>query len=320
MRVVTVGEALAVFRSSVEEPLWRADRVALGTGGAEANVAMTLAHRGIPVTWAGRVGDDALGRRVIRELRAEGVHVLATVDSERPTGLLVKDLHPGGRTTISYYRANSAGSALAVGDLAGVELGPDVLVHVTGITAALSAGAAEAIVHLIDAAREAGSLVSFDVNHRPRLWGTVSPIEHYTALASRADVVFASLDEVPLLMALPRAGLGSTEQMGAAAAALAEAGYSHVVVTAGAAGSAARENGTACAQPALPTGVVDSVGAGDAFVGGYLSSWLRGEPMVSRLHSAAVSGAAACRSSGDWEGAVDLSGVGADDTTDLVSR
>lgn len=83
-RFVTVGEALAVFRAGDEGPLWCAPRVAVSTGGAEANVAMALARRGAPVSWFGRVGDDSLGRRIVRELRAEGVDVHATTDPDAP--------------------------------------------------------------------------------------------------------------------------------------------------------------------------------------------------------------------------------------------
>jgi 2-dehydro-3-deoxygluconokinase len=68
--VVTFGEALAVLRTTEPGTLAHLSTLAVGTGGAEANVAIGLARLGVPVTWLGRVGADSLGRRVVRELRA----------------------------------------------------------------------------------------------------------------------------------------------------------------------------------------------------------------------------------------------------------
>jgi 2-dehydro-3-deoxygluconokinase len=315
--IITIGEALAVFRSQPGQPLWRTEQVSVGTGGAEANVAMTLAHRGVPVTWAGRVGDDSLGRRVIRELRAEGVSVAALLDDTRPTGLLVKDARSDGRTVVSYYRSESAGSALSPQDIDQLRLplAPDTLVHLTGITAALSSSACAAVHHLVDLAHHAGALVSFDVNHRPRLWGTRSASAAHHSLARRANLVFASIDEVDFLIndTGPRPRLTEVDSLNSAVTAigaLRTEGYDHIVVTAGAAGSAAGQDGEVLSMPALrDIDVVDSVGAGDAFVGGYLASWARGGALSERLLMASVSGAAACRNEGDWEGATDLSGL-----------
>lgn len=314
-RVVTVGEGLAVFRSGPDEQLWRAEQVTVGTGGAEANVAMTLAHLGVPVVWAGRVAADSLARRVVRELRAEGVTVRTVVDPDRPTGLLVKDVRADGRTAVSYHRAGCAGSALTAADVDALDLdlAPGTLVHVTGITGCLSDSAAEAVRHLVARAREAGALVSFDVNHRPRLWGDRPAAEAHRELAAAADLVVASIDEVPFLVGpsfefdTRASGL---EQAELAADALAGAGHRHVVVTAGAAGAFAVDGGDRAPSVAHEIDVVDTVGAGDAFVGGYLAGWARGEVLTGRLRLASLSGAAVCRHAGDWEGAVDLVGLG----------
>jgi 2-dehydro-3-deoxygluconokinase len=314
-RVVTVGEGLAVFRSGPDEQLWRADQVTVGTGGAEANVAMTLAHLGVPVTWAGRVAADSLARRIVRELRAEGVTVRTVVDPDRPTGLLVKDVRTDGRTAVSYHRAGSAGSALTAADVDALDLAlaPGTLVHVTGITGCLSDSAAEAVRHLVTRAHGAGALVSFDVNHRPRLWGDRPAAEAHRELATAADLVVASVDEVPFLVGSAvevDTRAPGLEQAELAADALVGAGHQHVVVTAGAAGAFAVDGGDRASVVAHEIDAVDTVGAGDAFVGGYLAGWASGEVLIERLRLASVSGAAACRHAGDWEGAVDLGGLG----------
>ncbi|MGN6325415.1 sugar kinase [Pseudolysinimonas sp.] len=300
--LVTFGEALGVVRG---RELSRASTAELGTGGAEANVAMAAARSGTPATWLGRVGDDAFGRRVVRELRAEGVTVIARIDPLAPTGLLIKELHPGARTSVSYYRRGSAGSRLDLDDVAALPLTPTTLLHVTGITPALSPEAREATLTAVDRARALGATVSFDVNHRSRLWSAEEASPVHRDLAERADILITGLDEVGLL--LPRWSGGSAAD---AVDALGAAGHHHVIVTAGGAGVAAAEDGERESAEAVPVEVVDTVGAGDAFVGGYLAGLLRGDPLAERLRRGAVLGAAACRHPGDWEGATDLAGVG----------
>jgi 2-dehydro-3-deoxygluconokinase len=303
-RVVTFGEALGVFHATVDRPLWHADSVAVGTGGAEGNVAMAVARQGVPVTWAGRVGDDALGRRIIRELRGEGVDTLAITDRAAPTGLLIKESHPGGRTTVVYYRHGSAGSRATPEDVDRIPLSSSHLVHLTGITSALSASARAASERLLDRAAEAGATVSFDVNHRSRLWDAETAAPVYRGIAERADIVFASVDEVPMLVT------GWTgDDPRAAAAALATAGHRHVVVTAGEHGAVAIVDGQEFAVAAVPVTAVDSVGAGDAFVGGYLAALALDQDVQSGLRRGALLGAAACRHPGDWEGVADLDGL-----------
>ncbi|AGL19192.1 sugar kinase [Actinoplanes sp. N902-109] len=316
-RIVTLGEALAVFRTGPGGPLWQARHVELSTGGAEANVAMAVARRGVPVSWFGRVGADELGRRVVRELRAEGVDVHATVDREHPTGLLVKDIRPGGRTSVGYYRRDSAGSRLEVADVDRIPLDAGALLHLTGITPGLSAGCGAAVARLAERATAAGATLSFDVNHRRKLWSDDSAAPVYRALAARADLLFASVEEVPLL--LP--GWTGT-QADAAARALAGRGHRQVVVTAGARGAYALIDGTGYEVAAVPLdGIVDTVGAGDAFVGGYLAELVAGSPVRQRLRTAAVLGAAACRHPGDWEGVADTAGLEPDGVpADPVSR
>jgi 2-dehydro-3-deoxygluconokinase len=263
------------------------------------------------------VAADSLARRVTRELRAEGVVVRSVVDPDRPTGLLVKDVRADGRTAVSYHRAGSAGSALTVADVDALdlELAPGTLVHVTGITGSLSTSAADAIRHLVARARESGALVSFDVNHRPRLWGDRPADEPHRSLAAMADLVVASVDEVPFVVGPAfevDARAPGLEQAERAADALVAAGHGHVVVTAGAAGAVARHAGDGASVAALTVDVVDTVGAGDAFVGGYLAGWSQGSALAGRLRLASHSGAAACRHAGDWEGAVDLGGLESD--------
>jgi 2-dehydro-3-deoxygluconokinase len=295
-RVVTFGETMALLRPDDTGSLSTADRLRIGIGGAESNVAVGLARLGAPVTWLGRVGADGFGDRIVRELRGEGVEVIAVVDDGAPTGLMVKERPTTDSTRpVLYYRTGSAGSRLTPDDLPALAIPDAALLHVTGITPALSSTAHDTVLAAIGIASPAGVPVSFDVNHRAALWRDRDPVPTYRQLAAAATIVFAGLDEARLL-------LGSDLDAAAAADAMAALGPTQVVIKLGADGCLALIDGARHEVPAVAVQVVDTVGAGDAFVAGYLAELMAGLPAEARLTTAVATGAFACTSPGDWEG------------------
>lgn len=143
-RVVTVGETMALLRTRDIGSLRHVSEMVLGIGGAESNVAIGLRRLGVDVGWLGRVGDDALGERVTREIRAEGVDVVGIVDADAPTGLMLKERPSPSSTAVFYYRAGSAGSRMRPEDVPAGWIEDAELLHVTGITALLSESARSA--------------------------------------------------------------------------------------------------------------------------------------------------------------------------------
>lgn len=301
MSVITLGESLGLLVASRIGRLELVPSMDLGFGGAESNVAIGLARLGVPVTWVGRLGDDALGRLVERQLRAEGVEPVVTRDPDAPTGLMLKERPTAGASAISYYRAGSAGSRIEPADLDLDRIRAARVLHLTGITAAVSESARRALDAAIDAARQAGVLVSFDVNHRSRLWGAEQAVPVYRSLAARADLVFAGEDEAELLT--------GERGMTAQADAIAAMGPAQVVVKRGEHGAVGFEDGERAEVPAFAVQAVDTVGAGDAFVAGYLAELIAGEPLPERLRTAAACGAVACTAPGDWEAAPDRGAI-----------
>ena len=313
-RVVTFGEALGVLRTDQLGSLAHLGTLTVGTGGAEANVAIGLARLETAVTWLGRVGDDSLGRRVARELRAEGVGVVAIVDDEAPTGLLLKETPSPGRTVITYHRAGSAGSRLVPADLDALDLAAGDILHLTGITPALSASASITVDRALDLADAAGATISYDVNHRSRLWRARDAATTHRRIAARAQLVFAGEEEAELLAPGSK---GPSNQ----AAAIAALGPTEVVIKRGAAGALVLVDGTELTRPAVSVDlVVDTVGAGDAFVAGYLAERLAGRELAIRLDTALRAGAAACQHPGDWEAAPTRGELAASRGHDPVTR
>ncbi|UUU27851.1 sugar kinase [Streptomyces sp. DSM 40750] len=270
----------------------------LSVAGAESNVAIGLARLGHRVRWAGRVGADELGALVLRTLRAEGIDTshAVTDDTGRPTGLLLTEPRLGTLTRVSYYRAGSAGSAVSPADvLPALDSGTRIL-HLTGITPALGPSAAEAALAAATNAHDAGITVCLDVNYRSRLWTADRARTVLRPLLSHTDVLIASEDELPL--ALERPGADEAE---AVHGVLAE-GVTEVVVKRGARGATAFTVDGASDCPARQIDAVDLVGAGDAFVAGYLSGLLGGADIPARLHRAVTTAAFAVATRGDWEG------------------
>lgn len=294
-RIVTFGETMALLHPPEMGSLAHATRLDLGTGGAESNVAIALSRLGTAVTWVGRVGADSLGERVLRELRAERIDVRAVVDDGAATGLMIKERRTSGVTRIHYYRTGSAGSRLTPRDLDDARIADAALVHVTGITAGLSPTAAETVDVAMAAASEASVPVSFDVNHRSALWVGKDAAAAYRRIVASADIVFAGLDEARMIVGRD---LGAAE----AAEAIADLGPRQVLVKLGEHGCLARIEGVLHERPAARVRVIDTVGAGDAFVAGYLAELVAGEPTGARLSTAIAAGAFACMNSGDWEG------------------
>ncbi|MDX3748819.1 sugar kinase [Streptomyces sp. AK08-02] len=294
--VVTFGETMAAMRAHGAMRL--GGSLDLSVAGAESNVAIGLARLGHRARWAGRVGADELGALVLRTLRAEGVDIehAVTDDAGRPTGLLLTEPRLGTLTRVSYYRTGSAGSAVSPADaLSALAAGARVL-HLTGITPALGASAAEAALAAAEAAHDAGITVCLDVNYRSRLWTTDQARTTLRPLLDRTDLLIASEDELPLMPA--RSGATESE----AVRAILAAGVDEVVVKRGGRGATSFTADGATDRAARQVDAVDLVGAGDAFVAGYLSGVLDGADVTARLHRAVTTAAFAVATRGDWEG------------------
>jgi len=278
--VVCIGESMALVTPDPPRPLSLGGAVRLDIAGAESTVACYLAMLGTRTAWVSRVGADPLGELLRTRVSGHGVDTsYVTVDPEAPTGVFFKD--PGETTQVYYYRAGSAASHLGPG----THLPESRIVHLTGITPALSASCAALVDRLLDGP----ALSSFDVNYRPRLWPVDRAGRELRRLADRADVVFVGLDEAQVLWGaerpddvrdvLPGPGL--------------------LIVKDGATGATSYGPGEVAYEPAPAVDVIEPVGAGDAFAAGYLHGFLRDLPEASRLRLGHLVAGAALRVTGD---------------------
>lgn len=254
------------------EPLASAMKLALHPGGAESNVASHAAHLGVSSAWVSVLGEDVLGYRIRRSIEHHGVDVRwVTSDSKAPTGVYFKDPGHG----VLYYRRGSAASQMDPATVASVPLESAAIVHLSGITPALSESCANLVEAVYERVAASGAALSFDVNYRPSLWPTDSAAPTLRILANRADIVFVGLDEAEALW-----GCGTPDDVRAMLP-----DTVRLIVKDGDVGATEFSDGTRVFEPAIPTEVIEAVGAGDAFAAGYLSAALEGSTTRDRLRA-----------------------------------
>jgi 2-dehydro-3-deoxygluconokinase len=291
--LVAIGESLALLTAPRPGRLRDQRTLELSMGGAEANVAIGVARLGHSACWVGRVGDDEFGALIRATLRSENVDdSCVSVDPAAPTALMVKERRGNAITKVVYYRHGSAGSRLARDQLDRGVIGSARVLHLSGITLGVSETCREAAFGAAELARSAGALVSFDFNYRVALWPADAAAPEFRKLAAIADLVFAGEDELALL------GRGDPV---ATARELCADGSRAVVIKRGSRGAARVSAAGEDSVRATPVQVVDPVGAGDAFVAGYLSGILDGLDGHECLVRAAACGAHAVAGLGDWE-------------------
>ncbi len=279
MAVLTVGETMALLDplgDGVPEP---GTRFTLRFAGAESNFAVALARLGVHVTWISRLGRDPFGDLIEEGLRGEGVNVSHVRRDEARTGLFLK-WRGGEERGVAYYRAGSAASRLGPEDVPDEALEGVRLVHLTGITMAISGTGRALVVDLARRARERGAIVLFDPNFRPALPDTPE------AAAERQRDVLPYIDWYLTGESEARLLWGG------------EPIPARTVVRVGARGAVV--DGVTVA-PAREVAVVDEIGAGDAFAAGFAYGLLEGWAPTACAHAGNVLAARALAGTGDWE-------------------
>ena len=284
--VLAIGETMALVTPQRAESLEVAEDFSVEIGGAESNAACHLAHSGHRVEWFGALGDDALGRRTRARIAAHGVDTARVIMSpSAPTGLYVKN--PGAGVT--YYRRGSAASRLGPADLERIDWSAIRIVHLSGITPALSESCRALVNTAIDAAHANGVTVSFDVNLRSSLWDSDDEAAVVLLdIARRSDIVLVGRDEAEALW-----GSATADDVRALLSATA-----HLVVKDADIEAIEFSEAGRIVAPAHRVEVVEPVGAGDAFAAGWLSGLLLGEDSATRLqagHSRAASALASTK-------------------------
>ena len=269
--LVTLGEVL--LRLAIPSPtrFETARQLDLQVGGAEANVAAACARLGLSTAWISALPANPWGERIRRELTGHGVDCgyVRMVDSSR-VGVYFLEYGVAPRPVrVLYDRRDSAFTRLTPAQVDWDPIRRARLVHLTGITPALSAGCRAATVQAIAEARGARALVCFDVNYRAKLWSADEAKTALGSLLAGVDILISTADDARLLLSHGE----SAEQLAEQLALRFSAG---TVVVTDAGRCAAAQNGQVVSKEGYEVESVDRVGAGDAFAAGFIHGYLTG--------------------------------------------
>jgi 2-dehydro-3-deoxygluconokinase len=284
-QVVSIGEGQLRLTPPAGVPLVQAREARIEVAGTEGNVLGLLSRLGARCGLVTALPRTALGRRVAEEWAQAGIDLSRCVwrDDGRVALYFVDNGSMPVPSRVVYDRADSCFSQLVADDIDWDYLGSARVVHLTGITAALTDGLYGILRRAADDARRRGQLLSIDVNHRARLWNARTARERLEPLIAGADVLFCSRRDAATVFEVT----GSTPEVAASLAA--RFGAHTVIVSDGAGPVVAHHDGVALTESPPATTVIDRVGAGDALIGGFLHGMLRGDAALGlRLGTASA--------------------------------
>ncbi|WP_020638731.1 sugar kinase [Amycolatopsis balhimycina] len=272
--VTAIGEGQLRLNTRLGTSLEVANDLAVHVAGAEGNVLGLLSRLGNRTGLVTSLPTGSLGRRIAGEYRTAGVDTSAIVwrETGRVALYFVETSTPPVPSRVTYDRADSCFARLTRDDIDWDYLGDARLLHVTGITAALSEGLYACLTEAVAQAHRHAQAVSVDVNYRSQLTTPERALKQLTPLLDGASIISCSRRDAATVF-------GLFGPVGDVATALSNRfGARWVLVSDGACDAAAYVDGTVLLAKPPATTVVDRVGAGDALIGGFLHGFLNEDP------------------------------------------
>ena len=279
--VIALGEPLIEFnQTQASKPEYLQ-----GFGGDTSNMAIAAARLGARAAYATRIGDDAFGRMFLELWRSEGLDTRGVaLDAGAPTGVYFVT-HSANGHEFSYLRSGSAASRLSPDSLPLDAIRGARVLHLSGISQAISASACDACFAAIDAARSVGAKISYDTNLRLKLWPLPRAREVIHASLALADWALPSIDDAELLF--------GRDDPDAIVDACHDAGTPLVVLRCGAAGCVVSDGRKRERIAGPRVQAVDATGAGDCFDGAFAVRILAGDDPVEAARYANAAAALA---------------------------
>lgn len=282
--ITTFGEIMLRFSVPAGTRLQTAAQFDVFPGGAEANVMTALARLGHPCGWHSALPNQALGWLAADHLRAAGIDLSGVVwrDHGRMGTYYVEFAAPPRPIQVIYDRADSCVTQLTPEEVHWDKLLNTQLIHLTGITPALSPQCGEIIQAIVARAHEAGVPISFDINYRQKLWSETEARDWLTPIIQGVDLLLCGQGDAQRVFGID----GTPEAIVRTLAA-----YSHakqVVVTLGDQGAVGWNGDQMYFQEALPVQVIDRLGAGDGLAAGVLHGWLAGDLALGLRYGVAL--------------------------------
>ncbi len=268
--VTSLGEIM--LRLSVPEGyrLEDTEQFDLRPAGAESNLCVAMACLGRRAGWVSRLPNSSLGYLVLRRLRGANIDLSAVVlaDQARIGTYFVEYSVPPRPIQVIYDRANSAISQMTPKEVDWDYLLDTRLLHLTGITPALSGSCHEIIVQAIQQAKAANIAISFDINYRSLLWSPQKAATVLKPLIQDVELLFCGQGDAKTVFGFT----GDEKQILHDLQKISQAHY--VIMSKGNEGAFMFDGDKIWHEPALPTQMIDRLGAGDALATGVLDGWL----------------------------------------------
>ncbi|MHB2017864.1 MAG: 5-dehydro-2-deoxygluconokinase [Candidatus Xenobia bacterium] len=278
--LISVGRCgVDLYCDQIGSPLADGQSTSMYVGNCPANVAVGASRLGLKVAMLTRVGHDAPGEFVLRTLEREGIdvsHVARDPDAQTP--VILAGIQPPDRFSVTFYRDRPADLAIARSDFDDAWIESSQAILVSGHSMSRP-DAAQVLIHLLETAKRVGTKIVYDIDFRACLWHHRYPSRELQKVLPYADVVVGTAEEFQTL-----AGLDHPQR----AVALVRARTPGLVILKLGAGGAQVGD---LVVPAWPVQVLNTLGAGDSFIAGFLSGWLRGMSLEDSLKRANANGA-----------------------------
>lgn len=285
VRVVCVGETMLMLAPPPFETIEYCDQFTAYNGGAESNVAIGLARLGVPTGWIGKLPDNALGRKIVNEIRGLGVDTTRVVWSStgRVGTFFVEWGAPPRPLRTIYDRADSAASTLDAAELDWGYIGGADWLVLTGITPALSDTCHQMTCAAARRAREQGVKVLFDINYRALLWPADQARAGWQAILPHVTLLVGTEGDLRLLDGESHSRQELLQRT------LDSCPIEAVVMTLGGEGCMAYDGQAFYDAPGHAVQPVNRLGAGDAFVAGLLYGYLQDDLGMGLRYGMAMS-------------------------------
>jgi 2-dehydro-3-deoxygluconokinase len=278
--ILALGEAMVEFNQTADA----GGRLYLqGFGGDTSNFAVSAARQGATVGYLSALGDDVYGDMLRAMWKSEGIDDSGVVTDADAFTAIYFVTHDAAGHHFHFFRTGSAASRLTLAQLPPASLARTRVLHVSGISLAISATARETCLAAMRAARAAGAMVSFDTNHRPRLWPLATARAATDEAMGLCDICLPSHDDLAALT-----GLAGPEAMVAHCLAR---GARIVALKHGAGGAWVADRTRVVRIAPHPCRPVDATGAGDAFGGAFVARIVAGDDLEAAGRYAAATAA-----------------------------
>jgi len=293
--LVTFGETMIRLSPPEHQRLEQAEQLDVHVGGSELNVAVAAQRLGLKTSYVTKLTRNPLGRMIENKAREHGVdtsHIVWTDDDR--VGLYFVEFGASPRAnSVLYDRRDSAIAKINPGEINWENVFHGAkLFHTSGITPALSDSAAKATIEAVHQAKKFGVKVSIDLNYRARLWSQERAREVMTKLMADTDILITTEEDTKRVF-----GIEEDTYEEVARTLAKQFSLEAVAITLRETPSVWKNNWTAIVYadgqvyrgPKFEIEIVDRVGAGDSFAGGFLYGYVKDGPEAGVRYGVAIS-------------------------------